>query len=91
MGVKNKISDLRDYLFEGMERLLDDEDKFGAQEGLALAQMGKAIVDSAKAEIQAAKMMGGKRPLQFIQVGDIIPGQSQLSPEEFDKLESAQK
>jgi DNA-binding transcriptional regulator LsrR (DeoR family) len=86
MAVKNKISDLRDYLFEGMERLLDDNDKFGASEGVALAQMGKAIVDSAKAEIQAVKMMGGNKPLEFIGQTDFTPEPKQLTPKEFDKL-----
>jgi hypothetical protein len=85
MPVKNKIADLRDYLFEGMERLLDDKDKFSAAEGIALAQLGKVIVDSAKAEIQVAKMKGEKSfPSDFIE--ETEPKLKQLNPKGIDKL-----
>ena len=86
MAVKNKMSDLRNYLFEGMERLLDEDDKFGAKEGTALAQLGKAIVDSAKAQIQAAKLTGGKIPAEFVEYPILDSQPRQLSPNEFDKL-----
>lgn len=93
MGVKNKIDDVRNLLIEGMERLLDPDDKFGAAEGTALHQLGKTLVDSAKAEVMAAKLLGAKQlPSKFIDIqATEIPYEEkprQLSPKEIDQLGS---
>lgn len=50
---KNKIGDLRNLLFETMERLMDDDDEsMTVEKAKAVADVGKVIVESAKAETQ---------------------------------------
>lgn len=48
--MKNKIEDLRNHLFETLERLKDDESPMDIDRALAIAEVGKVIVDSAKVE-----------------------------------------
>lgn len=69
--MKNKISDLRNYMFEALERLsaegltpdeLDREIKRAA----AVSEVGKVIVDSAKTEVTFLKLTG-KRKQGFIE------------------------
>lgn len=56
---KNKIQDLRNHLFETLEKLLDEEDPMDEQQALAIAKIGKVIVDSAKVEVQFMNIVGG--------------------------------
>lgn len=60
--MKNKISDLRDHMFAQLERLgaedLTDEDlKKEISRATAIAEVGKVIVDSAKTEVIALKIL----------------------------------
>jgi hypothetical protein len=64
--MKNKITDLRTHLFEQMERLNNPELKpedlqIEIQRANAMSELGKVIVDSAKTQVMAAKIMGGKK------------------------------
>lgn len=49
---KNRLSDLRDHLFETLEKLKDDENPMDIQRALAVAQVGNAIINSAKLEVR---------------------------------------
>lgn len=61
--MKNKISDLRNHLFEQLERLNNDElsaeqlDK-EIKRAQAMSEIGKVIVDSAKTQVMAMKVAG---------------------------------
>lgn len=59
--MKNKITDLRNNLFQGMEMFLDPDSGFTPDHAHALASMGKVIVESAKVEVMAAKLVGGDK------------------------------
>lgn len=74
--MKNKISDLRNHMFEALERLNSDElseDQLKSEiaRAQAISEVGKVIVDSAKTEIMFAKVqerMGGNfHPTAFLE------------------------
>lgn len=64
---KNKIEDLRNLLFETMERLMDDDDKMDVDRARAVAQVGSAIVETGKAELQYLQLVGRGRS-SFIEI-----------------------
>ena len=54
---RNKIENLRNNLFEVMERLMDDDDeKMTAERAQAISDVAKQINDSAKHEISFMKI-----------------------------------
>ncbi len=63
--MKNKVEDLRNHLFEQLERLNDDELKGEElkkelQRAKAISQIGSVIVNSAKVEVDYIKLIGGR-------------------------------
>jgi hypothetical protein len=61
--MKNKISDLRDHMFAALERLGNEELtaeelKAEIERSKAVSNLGHVIVESAKAQIMAAKFTG---------------------------------
>lgn len=59
MATKNKVEDLRNLLFETIERLMDNDDPMDAGQAQAIVNVGKVIVDSAKVEIDFMRHVGG--------------------------------
>lgn len=55
---KNKIEDLRNHLFDTMERLLDPEDPFDLDRAEAVAKVAQVVVNSAKVEVDFMKQTG---------------------------------
>jgi hypothetical protein len=57
---RNKIEDLRNLLFEQIEKLMDDESDTEKETARAeaIANLASVIVSSAKVEIDFLKMMG---------------------------------
>ncbi len=69
--MKNKIQDLRNHLFEQMERLNNDE--LSPEEltkeisrAQAMSELGKVIVESAKTQVIAQKLIGKNNSLPNI-------------------------
>jgi hypothetical protein len=61
--MKNKISDLRNHLFEQLERLndnelSDDKMKIEIERATAMSNIGKVIVESAKVQVDAMRIFG---------------------------------
>lgn len=58
--MKNKIQDLRNLLFEQMERLMDDDLDINkeVQRAKALSGLATVVVNSAKVEVDFLKMSG---------------------------------
>jgi hypothetical protein len=54
---KNKIDDLRDHLFETLEALKDDEKPMELDRAREIANVARAIVETAKVEIDFARVM----------------------------------
>ncbi len=75
----NKISDLRDHLFEVIERLKDDEDKsMDLDKARVIAEVAGKIIDSAKVEVDYIKVTGlTKSDSEFLK--PINPVQRQIT------------
>lgn len=55
---KNKIEDLRNILFETMEKLMDDDDPMDLERAETVAKVAQVIVNSAKVEVDFIKQTG---------------------------------
>lgn len=53
---RNKIEDLRNHMFATIEGLLDEKDPMDIDRARAVAEVGKVIVESAKAEVMYLKV-----------------------------------
>jgi hypothetical protein len=58
---KNKITDLRDHLFETLEALKDPDKPMELQRAHAIAEVAQAIINSAKVEVDLVKAVSGSR------------------------------
>lgn len=58
--MKNNIDDLRDHLFETIERLKDKDDPMDLQRAKTIADVSQTIINSAKVEIDLLKHTGGE-------------------------------
>ena len=56
--MKNKISDLRNHLFETIERLKDEEKPMDLDRARAVAEVADRIIDSAKVEVKFMEVTG---------------------------------
>lgn len=57
-SVRNKISDLRDHLFEVIEQLKDRDQPMDLDRARAVADVAQVIVNSAKVEVEHMKVTG---------------------------------
>lgn len=69
--MKNKIDDLRDHLFATLEALQDPDKPMEIERANAIANVGRVIVDSAKAEV--AFLNVGRVGTGFIAVAKTEP------------------
>lgn len=56
--MKNRMSDLRNHLFETLEALKDDEKPMDLQRAKAISEVAQTIINSAKVEVQFAQAIG---------------------------------
>ena len=59
MPPRNKITDLRNHLFETLEALRDEEKPMDIARAQAVADVAKVIVESAKVEVAYLRVTGG--------------------------------
>lgn len=59
---KNKISDLRDHLFETLEALKDADKPMELDRAKAIADIAQTIINAAKVEVDLVKAVGGSAP-----------------------------
>lgn len=78
--MKNKIEDLRNHLFETLEALKDPDQPMDIHGAIAVATVGRVIVDSAKVENDFLKITGNAAGSGFIPVAALegAPRQAQL-------------
>jgi hypothetical protein len=55
---KNKLSDLRNHLFETLERLKDKDDPMDIPRAKAIAGVAQVIINSATVEVKAINALG---------------------------------
>jgi hypothetical protein len=63
--VKNKISDLRNHLFETLEALKDEEKPMDLARARAISDVAQTIIDTAKVEIEFMEVTGEMEQTEF--------------------------
>jgi hypothetical protein len=59
---KNKLSDLRNHLFETLEALKDTDNPMDLDRARAIGDVAQTIINSAKVEVDLVKAVNGSRP-----------------------------
>lgn len=59
---KNKISDLRDHLFETIEMLKDPEKPLELERARAICNVAQTIINAAKVEVDLVEALDGRAP-----------------------------
>lgn len=63
---KNKITDLRDHLFETLEALRDKDEPMDLDRARTVADVARVIVESAKVEVDFIKVTGAASGTGFL-------------------------
>lgn len=64
--MKNKIEDLRNHLFETLERLKDGDEKMPLDRARTIVDVAQAIINSAKVEVDYLRTVQGTKGTGFI-------------------------
>lgn len=59
---KNKMTDLRDHLFETIEALKDSSSPMQLDRARAISEVAQVIINAAKVEVDLVKAVGGSAP-----------------------------
>jgi hypothetical protein len=70
--LKNKIEDLRNHLFATLEALQDTEKPMDIERAKAISDVAQTIINSAKVEVDFAKVTGKTPASQFLPAEDGI-------------------
>ena len=77
---KNKLSDLRNHLFETLERLKDEENPMDLDRAKTVSLVAGTLIETAKVEIQFAEAIGAQVSPEFFDTmapslqGETAPG-----------------
>ena len=63
--MKNKISDLRNHLFETLESLKDEEKPMDLARAKAISDVAQTIINTAKVEIEFLEVTGEVQNTEF--------------------------
>lgn len=66
--MKNKLEDLRNHLFATIEGLLDKDEPMDTKRAAAVADVAQVIIESAKVEVRALELLGGRQNSDFLQL-----------------------
>lgn len=66
---RNKMEDLRDHLFETIERLKDEDEPMEIDRAKAIGKVADSIIESAKVEVDFLRVTGGIEGTGFIPDG----------------------
>lgn len=81
--MKNKMTDLRNHLFETLEALKDEEKPMDLARAKAISEVAQTIINSAKVEIEFMEVVGGVEEVEF------FDAQRRLEDGSVDKLRIA--
>jgi len=59
---RNKVSDLRDHLFETLEALKDPENPMDLERARTISDVAQVIINSAKVEVDLVKAISASAP-----------------------------
>lgn len=68
--MKNKLSDLRDHLFETIEKLKDGD--LDVTKARTIADVAQVIINSAKVEVDFLKATDGRVGSGFMEAGELV-------------------
>jgi hypothetical protein len=68
--VKNKLSDLRNHLFETIERLKDEEKPMEIDRAKTISDVAQTIINSAKVELRAIELAGADVSSDFLEISE---------------------
>lgn len=72
--MKNNIDDLRDHLFETIERLKDKDEPMDLERAKTIAEVSQTIINSAKVEVDLLKHVGGEAGSPLFVKPKALPG-----------------
>ena len=58
--MKNKMSDLRNHLFETLEALKDTDKPMEIERAKAIANVANSVIESAKVQLKYVELVGGR-------------------------------
>jgi hypothetical protein len=65
--MKNKMSDLRNHLFEVLEALKDRDQPMEIERAKVISDVAQTLINSAKVELQFIELIGGNQESQFFE------------------------
>lgn len=71
---KNKMSDLRNHLFETLEQLKDTDKPLDLARAKTISEVAQTIINSAKVEIQFIEAIGAASGSEFFEAKRIPAG-----------------
>src|SRR5690349_13407086 len=78
--MKNKLEDLRNHLFSALEGLSDKENPMDLARAKTIADVGRVIVDTAKAEVEFMRVVGAKKGTGFVALPEETVMPSAIEP-----------
>ena len=66
--MKNKIDDLRNHLFATLEGLRDEENPMDLARAREVANVARAVIETAKVEVAFLKVTGARRSTDFLPI-----------------------
>ncbi len=64
--MKNKLTDLRNHLFETLEALKDEANPMEVDRAKAISDVGQTLIETAKLELKFLELMGSAdKPTKF--------------------------
>lgn len=64
---RNRMSDLRNHLFETLEQLKDEDKPMDLARAKTISDVAQTIINSAKVEVDLLKTMGAPDPGEFFE------------------------
>ena len=71
--MKNKITDLRNHLFETIEDLRDPHKPMEVQRARAIYETAQTIIETGKLELQFIDLVGAGENSQFFEQPKLVP------------------
>jgi hypothetical protein len=76
--VKNKLTDLRNHLFETLEALKDKNDPMELERARVIGEVARTVIDTARVEVQYRKWIDMETPQSdFFDTPKIVEGETQ--------------
>jgi hypothetical protein len=80
-NTRNKMTDLRNHLFETLEALKDEDKPMELARARAISEVAQTIIDSAKVEVEFLNVMGSDSGSEFFEAPDGIDVRRKQLPE----------